>query len=160
MWFWHPSKEEIENWVEAKEKEFVEQEKSNTRLSLQKIGYRGMFFSDIHEVFFATFYIELHSWLSRLAENETSTHSDRPTDWTPEVIHKLKKIDNYISRVVYFWLKSLLGGFIIEFVVETLKAYSEAKRVFFKGYHGKYLNSLNLWIKMLLCKQGILRLDA
>ena len=59
-----------------------------------------------------------------------------------------------------FWLNSLLEGFVTEFAVEKLKAYSEAERLFFKGYHGKYLNSLNLWIKMLLCKQGVLRLDV
>ena len=34
MWFWHPSKEEIENWVEAKEKEFVEKENKNPKLSI------------------------------------------------------------------------------------------------------------------------------
>ena len=57
-------------------------------------------------------------------------------------------------------MNSLLEGFVTEFAVDTLKAYSEAERYFFKGYHGKYLNSLNLWIKMWLCEQGILRLDA
>ena len=59
-----------------------------------------------------------------------------------------------------FWLNNLLEGFITEFAVDTLKAYSEVERLFFKGYRGKYLNSLNLWIKMLLCEQGVLRLDA
>ena len=47
-----------------------------------------------------------------------------------------------------------------EFAVDTLKAYNEAERIFFKGYHGKYLNSLNLWIKMLLCEKGVLKLEA
>jgi hypothetical protein len=56
--------------------------------------------------------------------------------------------------------EQVLEGLIIEFVVDTLKAYNEAERVFFKGYHGKYLNSLNLWIKMLLCDKGVLKLDA
>ena len=57
-------------------------------------------------------------------------------------------------------MNSLLEGFVTEFVVDTLKAYSEAERYFFKGYRGKYLNSLSLWIKMLLSEKGILRLDA
>ena len=59
-----------------------------------------------------------------------------------------------------FWLNSLLEGFVTEFAVDMLKDYNEAKRLFFKQYHGKYLNSLNLWIKMLLCEQGLLRLDV
>ena len=159
MWFWNPWKEEIENWVEPKEKEFVEQENRNPRLSTEDWLQRYLF-SDIHEVFFATFPTELHAWLSRLAENKTFNRSDRPTEWTLKVIQRLKKTDNSISRVVDFWHNNLLEGFVTEFAVDTLKTYSEAERYFFKGYRSKYLNSLNLWIKMLLCKQGILRLDV
>ena len=159
MWFWHPLKEQIENWVEAKEKEFAEQENRNPRISTENWLQRYVF-SDIHEIFFTTFPIELHAWLSRLVENETFSHGDRPTKWTPELIQRLKKTNNPISRAVDFWLNSLLEGFITEFVVETLKAYNEAKRIFIKGYRGKYLNSLNLWIKMLLCKKGVLKLEA
>ena len=65
MWFWHPSKEEIENWVEAKEKEFTEQENKKPRLSAKDWLHR-YFFYDIHEIFFASFPIELspvnHGW--------------------------------------------------------------------------------------------------
>ena len=113
----------------------------------------------MHEIFFTTFPSKLHAWLSRLAENKTSTHSDRPVEWTPEAIERLKRTDNSISRAVDFWLNSLLEGFVTKFAVDTLKAYIEVERYFFKGYRGKYMNSLNLWIKM-LCEQGILRLDA
>ena len=91
-------------------------------------------------------------WLSRLEENKNSSHSDKHVEWTPEVIQRLKKTDNSISRAVDFWPNSLLEGFVTEFTVDTLTIYSEAERLFFKGYHGKYLNSLNLWIKMLLCE--------
>ena len=88
-----------------------------------------------------------------------STHSDRPVEWTPKVIQRLKKTNNSISIEVEFWMNNLLEGFVTEFAVDTLKAYSKVKRFFFKGYRGKYLNSLNLWIKMLLCEQGVLRSD-
>ena len=47
-----------------------------------------------------------------------------------------------------------------EFVVDMLKAYSEVECYFFKGYRGKYLKSLSLSIKMLLCEKGKLRIDA
>ena len=76
------------------------------------------------------------------------------------MIQRLKQTNNPISRVVDFWLNSLLEGFVTEFTVDTLKAYKEEKRIFFKGYHGKYLNSLNLWIKMLLCEKGVLKLES
>ena len=93
-------------------------------------------------------------------ENKTSTHSDRLVEWTLEAIQRFKHTNNSISRAVDFWLNSLLDGFVSEFSIETLKAYNEVERYFFKGYRGKYPKSLNLWIKMLLCEQGILRLDG
>ena len=77
-------------------------------------------------------------------EKKTWARSDRPIEWSPEVIERLKCTRNPISREVDFWLNSLLEGFVTEFVVDTQKAYSEVERYFFKGYRGKYLNSLNL----------------
>ena len=93
-------------------------------------------------------------------ENKTSSHSDRLVEWTLKVIQRLKCIDNSISKAVGFWLNSLLEGFVTKFAVDTLKAYRKLERLFIKGYHGKYLNSLNLRIKMMLCEQGLLRLDV
>ena len=159
MWFFLPSKEEIKSWVESKEKEFVEKENINPRLSVEDWLQRYIF-TDLHEIFFGTFPSELHAWLSRLEESETKTHSNRPTEWTSKVIQRLEWTDKSISHVVDFWLNNLLEGFDIEFAMDMLKAYNEVERYFLKGYYGKYLNSLNLWIKMLLCEQGILRLDA
>ena len=72
MWFWHPSKEEIEKWVQSKEREFAEQENKNPRLSIEEWLQRYIF-TDLHEIFFATFPIELHEWISRLAENKMWT---------------------------------------------------------------------------------------
>ena len=85
MWFWHPSKEEIENWVELKEKEFAKKENRNPRLSVED-WLQTYIFTNLHEIFFATFPSELHAWLSRLAESKTSTRSDRPTEWNLEMI--------------------------------------------------------------------------
>ena len=83
MWFWHPSKEEIEIWVESKEKEFTEKENRNPKLSTEDWLQRYVF-SYLHEAFPASLPTELHTWLSRLAENKTSSHSDRHAEWTPE----------------------------------------------------------------------------
>ena len=62
----------------------------------------------------------------------------------------MRNLDNPITRVVDFWLASVLEGFVTEFVVDQRKSFSEDERYFFKGYRGKYLRSLNLSIKMLL----------
>ena len=76
--------------------------------------------------------------------------------WTPELIQTVKSVDNPISRTIDFRLASLLEGFITEFIVDQRESFSEAERYFFKGYHGKYLISFNLSIKMLLHEKGVM----
>ena len=68
----------------------------------------------------------------------------------------MKSLNNPIMRIVDFWLASVLEGFVTEFAVEQRKSFSEAEQYFFKGYRGKYLNSLNLSIKMLLYEKGVM----
>ena len=86
----------------------------------------------------------------------TYSKNKRNIVWTPELIHTVKSVDNPISWVVDFWLASLLEGFVTEFVVDQRKSFSEMERYFFKGYRGKYLTSLNLFLKMLLHEKGVL----
>ena len=68
MWFLHPSKEEIESWVESREIEFTEKENKSPRLSTEYWLERYVF-NNLHEVFFINFPIDLHAWLSRLVQN-------------------------------------------------------------------------------------------
>ena len=68
----------------------------------------------------------------------------------------MQSLDNPITRAVDFWLASVLEGFVTEFTVDQRKRFSEAERYFFKGYRGKYLKSLNLSVKMLLHKKGVM----
>jgi len=75
-------------------------------------------------------------------------------------INQLKSVRNSISRVVDFWFDSILGGYITEFAVDTIKSYSVVEREFFRGPRGKYLNFLKLWTKILLCEKGVLRMDS
>ena len=154
MWLWYPELSEIDTWFATKTKEFTETENRNpnhdSEAWLQKYIY-----IDVHKVFFATFPSELHSWLDILADCSGHEQSDRPMQWNQEAIQRLKNTNNVVSRAVDFWIISLLSGFIIDFVVDIVKAYIEAECQLFKGYQGKFLNSLNLWIKMLLCDKGI-----
>ena len=55
-------------------------------------------------------------------------------------------------------MDSILEGYIIEFVVDTTKSYSEEEREFFNGPKGRFLLSLQLSIKMLICEKGILKM--
>jgi len=158
MWLLHPELSEIEDWFETKAKEFVEIENINPNHD-GEAWLQTYIYTDIHEVFFATFQSELHSWLARLADYTGYVRSDRPMQWNQAAVQRLKNTNNVVSRAVDFCLTSLLSGFITKFVVNKLKAYNEVERQFFKGYRGKFLNSLNFWIKM-LCYKGVLQLRS
>ena len=137
-----------------KEREFIEKENKSPRLSTEDYLQKHIF-TELHEIFFVTYANELYEWLSKLNNNHVFKMK-RNIVWTPKLIEILKRVDNLISRAVDFWLASLLEGFITEFAVDQRKSFNEAERYFFKGYHGKYLNSLNLSLKMLLHEKGVL----
>ena len=64
-----------------------------------------------------------------------------------------------MSRDVYFWVDSILEGYISKFVVDIITSYSEAEQNLFQGPRGIYLSSLKTWIKMFLCEKGILQMQ-
>ena len=97
----------------------------------------------------------MYDWLSKLTD-QNIFKKKRNIVWTPELLQTMRSVDNPVSWAVDFWLMSLLEGFITEFTVDQRKSFSEAERYFFKGYLGKYLNSLNLSIKTLLHEKGVL----
>ena len=74
---WHPELSEIEAWFETKAKEFAKAKNRNPNRDseawLQKYIY-----TDVHEVFFATFPSKLHSWVERLVDSTGYIRSDRP----------------------------------------------------------------------------------
>ena len=45
----------------------------------------------------------------------------------------MKSVDNPISRILDFWLASLLEGFITEFAVDQRKSFNEAEKVLLQG---------------------------
>ena len=55
-------------------------------------------------------------------------------------------------------MDSILEGDITEFVVNTTKSYSEVEQEFFNEPRGRFLLSLQLSIKMLVCEKGILKM--
>jgi len=61
--------------------------------------------------------------------------------------------------VVDYWIDSILGGYVIEFEINTSTNYSEVEHRFFKGPRGKYLKSLKTYIKMLLREKQVMPLN-
>ena len=97
----------------------------------------------------------MYDWLSKLTDKHIFKQKKQIV-WTPELIQTVRSIDNPTSRPVYFWLASVLEGFITKFAVDQRKRFSESKQYFFKGYRGKNLNSLKFSIKMLLHEKGVM----
>ena len=117
---------------------------------------KGYVFSYLHEIFFVKFPIILLEWLLRLAKQKRDFWGGEPMIWTLKFIQILKGINNKISCVVDYWLDRIFVGYITKFAIETLKSYSATERDFFIGPQGRYLNSMYLCIKMLLCGKGIM----
>ena len=99
----------------------------------------------------------LNEWLSKLTTQQRSNfQGGKQSEWSPYLIKRLKRVNNPISRAMYFWVDNILEGYITEFLVDTITSYNEAERKKFQGSHSRYLSSLKMWIKMLLCEKGIL----
>ena len=94
--------------------------------------------------------------MSELATQQTNFQRRGVAKWTDQLTQEIAQVSNPISRAVDFWIDSILEGYVTEFVVEVI---SEAQRHFFQGPRGRYLMSINLWIKMLLYENGILQLS-
>jgi hypothetical protein len=146
---WFPSKTEIQKWIEYQEKDFVEAQNKNPNLST-KDWMETYIFTDIHDIFFGGIHRKLYEWLDRLADTQFEIRSRPLVVWTSTLIKKVKRVDNFVSRVVDRWFDSTIGGHITEFVVDRVESYSQAERYFFKAPRGKILHFLKLKIKMLL----------
>ena len=78
--------------------------------------------------------------------------------WTVELIKKVKRVYNAVSRSVDIWLDSTIGGYITEFSIDIVESYSQEERYLFKGPRGKFLHFLKLRIKILLHEKHILNI--
>jgi hypothetical protein len=155
---WFPSKTEIQKWIEDQEKDFAEAQNKNPNLSTEDWLERYIF-TDIHEIFFGGIHQELYEWLARLVDTQFEIRSRLPVVWMSELIKKVKKDDNTVSRAVDHWFDSTIGGYITEFVVDRVESYNQDERYFFKGPRGKFLQFLKLRLKMLLHEKNILKIQ-
>lgn len=105
-----------------------------------------------------SFSSKLYDWIARLAGSQGRYKIDPLIVWTPQLVHKLETSEDKVARPVDHWLNRIIGGFIIEFAIDTTVSYSEAERRFLKEPRGKYIKSLNTWIKMMLCEKQVMRI--
>ena len=147
------------DWLDETYLKFAEKENTNPPHSAHDFLQRYVF-CDAYEIFFGSIHIELHQWMSRLAEKRTNFREGRFSVWTPARVNILKSVNNEISRAVDFWTTRTLEAFLTEFAIDTSTSFSEAERRFFQGPRGKLLNLFSLRIKMLLAKKGILLFES
>jgi hypothetical protein len=92
------------------------------------------------EIFFGEFLIILTElWLEILVENTRRYRAVASRNWTLELVRPLNFVSNPTTCAVYFWLDSILGGYIIEFAVDCIQSYTVAEREFFKGLCGRFM---------------------
>lgn len=88
-------------------------------------------YTEIHEIFFTFFPIELHEWIAKLVDKEVRWKFDGPIVWTPELVQRLEASKDKIARAVDHWLDHIIGGFVTKFAVDTSVNYSEVEWHFF-----------------------------
>ena len=68
---WHPTKPEIQDWVDFKELEFAREERKGSRCNpTEWLGW--YLYTDIHKILFSEFSILLHEWLSKLETQQSN----------------------------------------------------------------------------------------
>jgi hypothetical protein len=116
-------------------------------------------FIDIHKIFFGGIHQDLYEWLARLADTHFNIQSRPPVVWTSELIKKVKRVDNAISRAIDHWFDSTIRGYITGFFVDKVESYNQVERYFFKGPRGIFLQFLKLRLKILLHEKNILNIQ-
>ena len=81
----------------------------------------------------------MYEWLLKLTTPQKNFQGGESTKWSPQLILRLKIINNLVSRAVDFGVDSILGGYITEFAIDTIKSYSEVERKIFQGPKGRNL---------------------
>ena len=105
---WHPTKKDIEDWVESKTLASAQEESVGSWLSTEK-WVDEYIYSDIHEVFFVEFPVIIHEWFSRLARRQITNFERREVvEWSDQMVHKVTSVSNTISRDNDFWVDSIL----------------------------------------------------
>jgi hypothetical protein len=117
--------------------------------------------NDQYEIFWIWFPEEVFQWLDRLQEApEFKDRVKRRLHWNVAQLVSLHRLDHLICRVVYFWVKTMLDGYIIEFFVENHQSFLKEEVVFYEGPRGRLLREIPLWMKILLVEEGMFHVPS
>ena len=99
LYYWNPTKKEIEGWLDGRIQEFVVQQNRNSWLTKEE-WLDCCLYTEIHEIFFASFPTELYKWIVKLADSQGRCKLDSPIVWTLELVRRLEALEDKIMRVV------------------------------------------------------------
>jgi hypothetical protein len=99
--FWRPTKKEISEWLERKEREFLQQENKNPQMSDKQLLQRYVF-TDLHEIFFSKFLVILTEGLEILVEKNGRFNIIAPGKWTPKLVRQLNYVSNPTTQAIDF----------------------------------------------------------
>jgi hypothetical protein len=51
----------------------------------------------------------------------------------------VEEVDNRMYHAIDFWMENILGGNVIEFIIDCTQAYSVVERDFFKDPRGRFI---------------------
>jgi hypothetical protein len=97
----------------------------------------------------------LHEKILRLKYNHPLNRI-KQLEWNHVDIMQLQQVNNKFTHAVDFWIDNIVAGFIIEFVVDTVKSYNATEKEFLKGLRGRYIRSLYTSINILLYNKGVM----
>jgi hypothetical protein len=112
---WHPSREEIQDWLTAKEHEFSLRETQGLRVNVNQWKDRYLY-TDMHEIFFVEFPCLLFEWIKRKTATNSPVWPLEPVVWDQAKLEELKVLDNKWTRAIEFWFSRVKEGYIVEFI--------------------------------------------
>ena len=119
--------------MDAKTLEFAQEESAGTWFSAER-WLDDYIYSGIREIFFTEFLVLLHEWLVGLASRRTNYQTREISEWSDQLVHDITSVSNTVSRVVDFWVDSILQGYIIEFTIDTITSYVKLNDIFSKDH--------------------------
>jgi hypothetical protein len=79
-------------------------------------------FTYLHEIFFGEFPKIMTEWLGRVLEKIGRFSVATSKNLTRELVRQMNSISNPPNRAVHFWLDSVLGDYLIEFVLDCIQS--------------------------------------
>jgi hypothetical protein len=155
---WNPSKEEIKDYLSAKDHEFTLRETQGLRFKVERWKDRYIY-TNMHEIFFVEFPCLLNEWLKRQVAINSDLWLLEPIFWDQAKLEELKVLDNKWTWTIDFWFSWVKEGYIIEFLVEYIDSFSGDERKFVDGPIKRMLEEILLWIKNLFVEKGLMRME-